>query len=100
VVLLDEPLDWGMLQRVLVVRDPEGNNLAGEVATDLQETRWSFVPARHWAAGGYKLEIDTALEDLAGNSLERPFEVDVVRPVEREVVRKTVTREFTIGARP
>lgn len=100
VVQFDEPLDWGMLQRVLVVRDPQGNNLAGEVTTDRQETRWSFVPARDWAAGDYKLEVDAALEDLAGNSLERPFEVDVVRPVEREVVRKTVTREFTIGARP
>lgn len=100
VVVLDEPLDWGMLQRVLVVRDPAGENLAGEVTTDRQETRWSFVPARKWTAGDYKLEIDAALEDLAGNSLERPFEVDVVRPVEREVVRKIVTREFRIDSRP
>ncbi len=100
VVLLDEPLDWAMLQRVLVVRDPQGSNLAGDVSMDRQETRWSFVPARDWAAGDYKLEIDAALEDLAGNSLERPFEVDVLRPVEREVVRKTVTREFRIDSRP
>lgn len=100
IVVLDEPLDWAMLQRVLVVRGPAGENLAGEVATDLQETGWSFVPAREWSAGNYKLEVDAALEDLAGNSLERPFEVDVVRPVEPEIVRKTVTREFTIEARP
>jgi hypothetical protein len=100
VVQLDEPLDWAMLQRVLVVRDPDGNNLVGEVTTDRQETRWGFVPARIWAAGSYRLEIDAALEDLAGNSLERPFEVDVVRPVEREVVRKSVTREFRIESRP
>jgi hypothetical protein len=96
VVLLDEPLDWAMLQRVIVVRDPQGNNLAGDVTTDRQETRWSFVPARNWAAGDYNLEVDAALEDLAGNSLERPFEVDVVRPVEREVVRKTITRGFAV----
>jgi hypothetical protein len=100
VIQLDEPLDWAMLQRVLVVRDPEGNNLVGQVTTDRQETRWRFVPARPWTAGEYKLEIDAALEDLAGNSLERPFEVDVVRPVEREVVRKSVTREFRIDSRP
>jgi hypothetical protein len=100
VVLLDEPLDWAMLQRVIVVRDPQGNNLVGDVTTDLQETRWSFVPSRDWAAGDYRLEVDVALEDLAGNSLERPFEVDVVRPVEREVVRKTVTRAFRIDSPP
>jgi hypothetical protein len=40
--------------------------------------------------------IDAALEDLAGNSLARPFEVDVVRPIEREVVKQTVRVPFTV----
>src|SRR5207249_867063 len=40
--------------------------------------------------------IDTRLEDLAGNSVGRPFEVDVFRPVEREVKAEAVKLPFRV----
>jgi hypothetical protein len=35
---------------------------------------WSFVPESAWRPQPHRLAAGAALEDLAGNSLERPFE--------------------------
>lgn len=75
VVLFDEPLDHAMLQRAIQVADAGGMLLDGEIRVDDHETRWSFRPANHWQAGTYQLRVDSTLEDLAGNSPGRPFEV-------------------------
>jgi hypothetical protein len=95
-VLFPESLDHGMLHRVLWVVDAAGNRIDGTVATAKAETVWRFTPTAGWKAGNYKLVVDTALEDLAGNSIARPFELDVFRKVDRGVARKTSERKFTI----
>lgn len=82
-VVFNEPLDEAMLHRSLTVVDGAGSSLAGRIEIDLQETRWRFHPEAAWSSGSHSLVVDGVLEDLAGNSIERPFEVDVVRPVER-----------------
>ena len=86
-----EPLDAGLLARVLEV---EG--LDGTVAIDREETRWRYVPALPWKPGPHALFVDTVLEDLAGNNLERPFEVDVIRPAERKIEPKKLRLPFTV----
>src|SRR5262249_25661301 len=40
----------------------------------------------------------TTLEDLAGNRVGQPFEVDVFRPVERQANAKTVSLPFRVAA--
>ena len=77
------PLDYAMLQRVVGVVSPQGHAVMGEVKVDQQETRWRFFPQQAWQAGSYRLWIDTTLEDVAGNSIKRPFEVDVFRKIEK-----------------
>jgi hypothetical protein len=42
---------------------------------------------------------DTRLEDLAGNSIAKPFEVDVFHPVQREIKTETVKVPFEISHR-
>jgi hypothetical protein len=44
--------------------------------------------------------IDSALEDLAGNSIRRPFEVDMARPVESEEVIQTVAVPVRVALEP
>jgi hypothetical protein len=68
-----------MLERVLVVKDPAGQTVAGDIEVCDRETHWEFRPAQAWKAGSHEILIDATLEDLAGNSLARPFEVDVFR---------------------
>lgn len=77
-----EPLDRAMLDRSLVVRDAEGRAVSGRVEVAPRSTRWRFRPDAAWVAGAYRVEVDPELEDLAGNSVARPFEVDRIRPIE------------------
>jgi hypothetical protein len=95
-VTFPRPLDHALLLRVFVVTDGDGKKVAGRVAVSDEETRWQFTPEQPWQAGTYNLVVDTTLEDLAGNNIARPFEVDVFHPVQREVKTKTVSLPFTI----
>ncbi len=96
VVQFPEPLDHAMLERVLIVTDAAGQPVAGTIEIDNDETRWRFRPASAWSPGSYHLVVDSALEDLAGNSIAHPFEVDLQATVERKAVAKTVTRPFEV----
>jgi hypothetical protein len=95
-----EPLDHALLQRVVWVADHEGMEIEGEVRIDLGETRWRFFPSKNWRAGIYQLCAENSLEDLAGNSLGRLFEVDSFLTVSRRVERETVKLTFQINALP
>jgi hypothetical protein len=79
------PLDHALLQCLRWVADAQGRKVAGTVAVSDEETRWRLTPERPWRAGSYHFVVDTALEDLAGNSIARPFEGDVFRPIQREL---------------
>jgi hypothetical protein len=92
-----EPLDHAMLRRVLGVIDPDKRPVPGDVAVEAGETRWRFTPESPWRAGRYQIVIDKDLEDLAGNSIGRPFEVDVFEKVERQAVAETVSLPFDVG---
>jgi hypothetical protein len=98
VVKFDEPLDHAMLQRVLRVRGPSGAFVVGDVAVDQGETHWSFRPAAPWQAGLHALVVDTTLEDRAGNSIGRPFEVDEFQQVERAVWTEQIELPFEVAA--
>jgi hypothetical protein len=97
-VAFDEPLDRAMLDRVLLVQDATGTSLIGEVEVSEHEAHWAFRPERPWQAGSHKLVVDTALEDLAGNSLARPFEVDVFRSVPQTEEAEQHTIAFDVRA--
>ncbi len=78
-----EPLDRAMLGRVLGVVSREGKPIPGIIRVGDEETSWTFTPDEPWAKGGYELRVDRALEDRAGNSVGRPFEVDIFEKVDR-----------------
>jgi hypothetical protein len=82
IVDFDEPLDHALLLGMLAVRGPDGEVLEGESITANEERRWSFTPAAPWMAGDYRLEATATLEDLAGNSLDKPFEVDLFEKID------------------
>jgi hypothetical protein len=77
VVRFDEPLDHAMLQRVITVHSADATPLAGAIAITGHEQQWSFTPRNPWHPGTYRLRIESTLEDAAGNSIGRPFEVNL-----------------------
>ena len=99
-VRVDEPLDQALFSRVLRVVDAAGRTLAGEVTIREGETLWSFRPDQAWASGAYRLEIDTVLEDRAGNSLRAPFEVDLRAANPGRLEQSSVSLPFTVTRAP
>ena len=78
VLAFREPLDHGLLQRCISVLDASGAVVAGEVKVDREEQRWQFEPRAAWQEGEYRIRIDPALEDLAGNRIGRLFDEDML----------------------
>jgi len=37
---------------------------------------WVFSPSTVWVAGSHTLRVESALEDVAGNNVDRLFDVD------------------------
>jgi len=95
-VALGEPLDHALVSRLVWVEDGQGRRLPGAVQVLEEETRWQFQPRQPWAAGRHRLVVDTSLEDLAGNRVGEPFEVDVFRRIERQVKSATVAVPFEV----
>ncbi len=97
VVSFPEPLDQGLLLRGLAVEDAGGTRLDGEAGITNWETRWSFTPARPWTAGAYSLVALSILEDLAGNRIGLPFEIDVDEQIDEPADQVTYRIPFEIG---
>ena len=91
-----EPLDHSLLERVVRVIGPTGQRIAGTVATGDGEACWQFTPEQPWPAGNYQLTADTTLEDLAGNAIGRPFEVDEFDNVDEQIESKSVLLPFMV----
>jgi hypothetical protein len=90
-----KPMNYVLLQRMLHVFKGDAP-IAGAVSTDRQETRWLFTPHQAWTAGDYRLVVDTALEDLAGNSIALAFDIDVFEHVDQHLSTSTVALPFSV----
>jgi hypothetical protein len=89
-------MDQALAQRLLRVEDESGAPVEGSVLLTDQERRWTFTPGSVWRPGRYQLIIPTTLEDLAGNNIGKPFEVDLFEGVDRRLSTTTVKLPFEI----
>ncbi|MBI3414991.1 MAG: hypothetical protein HY043_06660 [Verrucomicrobia bacterium] len=96
VITFPEPLDHALAQRVIQVAGPSGESIAGKVALEDEERQWTFTPTDPWQRGSHKLVVQTTLEDLAGNNIGKPFEVDLFEGVQRQPVHSTVKLPFEV----
>jgi hypothetical protein len=94
IVTFPRPLDYALLQRTITLA-----SVAGKVAVARGETEWRFTPDAPWKAGPHELIVETSLEDLAGNRVGRPFDVDTFREVTKQIERPTVSVPFRIGGK-
>ncbi len=98
IVSFPRPLDFALLHRMIKVENAQGQVVDGAVEVTDQETRWRFTPKSNWPTGTFHLVADTQLEDLVGNNLSRPFEVDVFHPVQREIKTEKIKVPFEVKA--
>jgi hypothetical protein len=90
------PVDHALAQRMIQVTDSDGKLLRGQTSLDQEERQWRFVPETRWKPGMYRIVIDTTLEDLAGNNIGKPFEVDLFEGVERSLRKNSVSLDVQI----
>jgi len=68
-----------LLQTQVAIHLADGRPITGSIETLREETACRFMPRQPLAAGRYEAVIGWELEDLAGNNLQRPFEVDLTK---------------------
>jgi hypothetical protein len=73
-VRFPEPLDHALASRLIRVERRPGEAVAGSAAVAEDCRSWRFTPQSAWQPGEHELVAGGELEDLAGNSLARPFE--------------------------
>lgn len=96
IVRLPEPLDRALLESTVWVEDEAGKRVEAVTTVGGGERVLTVEPSRPWRPGRYRLVVDTRLEDVCGNRVGEPFEVDVFRPVQRRIETKTVSRPFEV----
>ena len=73
-------IDYRSLQSGLTVLNAKGQVIAGAMASDKDEKSWRFTPTQPWQAGAYRVSVSPDLEDVAGNTPSRPFDMDLLTP--------------------
>jgi hypothetical protein len=95
-VIFPEPMDHALAQRLIRVAGEPDGIVEGKVSLEDQERRWTFTPDNVWRRGRYQLIIQTTLEDLAGNNIGKPFEVDLFEGPERGLSTTAVKLSFEV----
>jgi hypothetical protein len=85
------PLDHALALRMIQVTDSDGHHVDGRTSLAEEERQWSFAPEKPWISGTYQIVVDTSLEDLAGNNIGKPFEVDLFEGIDRTLRKNTVS---------
>lgn len=76
-VRFPQPLDYAVALRAFQVVGANGESLEGSAQLTEEERCWTFTPTTPWPAGQLKLVTASSLEDLAGNNIGKPFDVDL-----------------------
>lgn len=71
-ITFTDPMDQALALRLIAVE-----SLAGQKSVEEHETKWLFTPEQSWKPGEYRILVQSTIEDLAGNNIGKPFEVDL-----------------------
>lgn len=91
----DRILDQALLQRLVTVFKQD-QQIQGkfEAARDARSL-W-FTPQQPWRPGKYHFQLSPELEDVCGNSLAKPFDVDVFEKIENSPTDAAIRLPFAI----
>ena len=74
-IAFERPMDFVLSRECIsVYRD---NLIDGEVNLQDDQRIWLFTPDEYWAPGSYQIKIESRMEDLAGNNLQRLFDEEI-----------------------
>ena len=90
-ITFPDPMDHALALRMIGVDKTEGT-----ARLEQNERTWIFIPEQPWKAGRYRLLVQTTIEDLAGNNVGKPFEVDLFSDVQKRLTREVAERGFEV----
>ncbi len=93
---LTESLDYSLLNETIRFVTKERKIISGTLKVGDEEKEINFTPDHPWTAGTYAIQIETRLEDLAGNNLNRLFERELANPQVEESSSGRVELTLTI----
>lgn len=92
---LHESLDYLLLKNTFRIIDSKGNVIKTVIETDSEEMVLNLIPSVAWSSGDYIVEIESRLEDLAGNNLNRLFDREITNK-SKELQKEIYTMSFHI----
>ncbi len=96
IIRFPKSMDHALATRVIWIESADGKPVVGNVTLTENETLWSLQPEREWVTGHYRIKAQHILEDLAGNSIGRPFEIDVFERVDPDIKEVPFVIRFTV----
>ena len=80
VLIFNSPLDHYLLQESINILTVNTRPVKAKLLELSGKDRvWKFTPAENWVAGDYSIRVNSRLEDLAGNNLNKIFDRDIYK---------------------
>ncbi len=95
-ITFPESMDSALALRVILVTSESGRLVSGKTALQNEERLWTFAPTTAWRRGSYQVVIQTTIEDLSGNNIGRPFDVDLFEGVQKRLATESVKIPFQV----
>lgn len=76
-IYFEESIDYGSSIDNILILDDKGQSVKGDCTLLNEEKIFSFKPKKQWKKGKYEIYFDSAIEDLAGNNLNRLFDDEI-----------------------
>jgi hypothetical protein len=74
IITFPKPIDHINAQNYITVINNKGKLIQGQIQLKEQETKWLFIPNKRWEKAPYFIQINSRIEDLAGNNLNGSFD--------------------------
>lgn len=95
-VTFPKPMDRALTERVIRIIDTGGHPVKGIVSIGDVERNWAFKPEEPWKPGDYRLQVPAIIEDLAGNNIGKPFDLDLEARADSPPSGSVITLPFTV----
>jgi hypothetical protein len=75
-ISFDRPIDHALALNCIAITSTNAGQVSGK-ATLINSNMWRFTPDKPWPEDQYFVEIDPRLEDVAGNTFNNAFDIDL-----------------------
>lgn len=95
IIDFDKSMDYEVaMDAIYIIKNDK--IIEGKTALIHEESQWRFYPTETWTQGKYEIVVESRLDDLAGNNLNRLFDRDLIGEQTEVSDNHHVTISFTL----